>query len=192
MCPWRDTGADQPSPAAEVVSATVISSQNHLCRGRGQTWPLTAPMNEILHPQSKGQKEMVPKPPKNLQEPAELPAVRTNSFKNSPGNVLCSVHSTSSLGTDTARSRTPRRAGQTDRHCCMLPVWDKPTTSWPPSPVVAKHREQNRFGLKILTQRNNKSISAKPKAHSPSVNQEQPKNTNVSRTFPCHNLVPCS
>lgn len=180
-----------------MVSATIISSQNHLCRGRGQTCPLTARGNKILHPQSQGEKERVPKPPKNLQEPAELPAVRTNGFKNSPGNVFCSVHGTSSLGTDTARNRTPRES-RTDRqtlpgtHCCVLPVWDKPTNSFPPSPVVAKHQEQNRFGLKILTQRNKKSISAKPRARSPNVNQEQPNNTSVSRILPCHNLASCS
>lgn len=177
-----------------MVSATIISSQNPLCRGRGQTCPPPAPVNEIWHPQRKGEKEMVPKPPKNLQEPAELPAVRTNCFKNSPGNVFCSVHNPSSLGTATARNRTPRESradGQTlpGTHCYMLPMWDKPTSSLPPSPMVAKHQEQNRFGLKILTQRNNKSISAKPRAHSPNMNQEQPNNTSVSRIFPCHILV---
>lgn len=60
--------------AAQLVASN--SSQNHLCTGKRQTCPLTAPMGEILHPQSKGEEEMVPKPPKKLQEPAELPAVR--------------------------------------------------------------------------------------------------------------------
>lgn len=193
----RTQDPGQGQAAAEVVSATIISSQSHHCRDREQTCPLTAPMNKSLHPQSKGEKEMMPKPPKNLQEPAELPAVRTNNLKNNPGNVFCAVHSTRNLRTATARNRTARES-RTNRqtlpgtHCCMLPVQHKPTSSLPPSPRVVKHRKQNRFGLKILTQRNNKNISAKPRACSPNMNQEQPKNTRGSRIFPCHDLVSCS